>query len=47
LEECKFQSAWGKTKYAVECNTLIVPDNWDKVDLRLIALPVVRIPEAI
>jgi pimeloyl-ACP methyl ester carboxylesterase len=32
------------TKYSAECGTLIVPENWDKVGSRLIALPVVRIP---
>ncbi len=44
LKGCEFQPADGKTKYAAECSTLIVPENWDKAGSRLIALPVVRIP---
>jgi pimeloyl-ACP methyl ester carboxylesterase len=42
--ECEFQPADSKTKYAAECGTLIVRENWDKAGSRLIALPVVRIP---
>ena len=44
LEDCEYQPAGKKTKYAAECGTLVVPENWDKTDSRLIALPVVRIP---
>lgn len=44
LEACEYQPADGETKFAAECGTLVVPENWDKVGSRLIALPVVRIP---
>jgi len=44
LEECEFQPAGSKTKYAAECGMLVVQENWDKTGSRLIALPVVRIP---
>src|SRR5574337_836812 len=44
LEACEYQPAGKKTKYAAECGTLVVPENWEKVDSRLIALPVVRVP---
>ena len=44
LEACEFQPAASKTRYAAECGTLVVPENWDKDASRLIALPVVRIP---
>ena len=44
LEACEFQPADSKAKYAAECGTLVVPENWDKAGSRLIALPVVRIP---
>ena len=43
LETCEYQPADGKTKYTAECGALIVPENWDKANSRLIALPVVRI----
>ena len=46
LKDCEFQSSGSKTKYAAECGTLVVPENWDKANSRLIALPVVRIPAA-
>ena len=46
LEACEFQPVGGKTKYASECGTLVVPENWDKAESRLIALPVVRIPSS-
>jgi len=42
LEHCTYKA--GKTEYTADCGTLIVPENWDKADSRLIALPVVRIP---
>ena len=42
LKTCVYTA--GKTKYAAVCGTLVVPENWDKPDSRLIALPVVRIP---
>ena len=42
LEPCTYKA--GKTEYTADCGTLIVPENWDKADSRLIALPVVRIP---
>lgn len=44
LEKCEFQPVGSKTKYTAECGTLAVPENWDKVGSRLIALPVVRFP---
>lgn len=44
LKNCEYQPSGSKTKYAAECGTLVVPENWDKTDSRLIALPVVRIP---
>jgi pimeloyl-ACP methyl ester carboxylesterase len=44
LKDCEFQPEGSKTKYAAECGTLVVPENWDKADSRLIALPVVRFP---
>jgi len=44
LEKCEYQPANSNTKYIAECGTLVVPENWDKVGSRLIALPVVRIP---
>jgi pimeloyl-ACP methyl ester carboxylesterase len=44
LKECEFQTTASKTKYAAECGVLVVPENWDKADSRLIALPVTRIP---
>src|SRR6185503_7075962 len=44
LKDCEFQPKGSKTKYAAECGTLTVPENWDNADARLIALPVVRIP---
>ncbi len=46
LQACEFQPAGSKTKYAAECATLVVPENWDKAGSRLIALPVVRIPSS-
>jgi hypothetical protein len=44
LSACEFRLGNSKTKYDAECGTLVVPENWDKPDSRLIALPVVRIP---
>ena len=44
LKDCEFQPTGSKTKFAAECGTLVVPENWDKADSHLIALPVVRIP---
>ena len=44
FEACEFQSTTSKTKYAAECGTLVVPENWDKADSHLIALPVTRVP---
>lgn len=44
LKGCEYQPSGNKTKYTAECGTLVVPENWDKADSRLIALPVVRIP---
>jgi len=46
MKNCEFQPKGSKTKYAAECGTLVVPENWDKADAQLIALPVVRIPVA-
>jgi len=42
LEPCTYKA--GKTEYAADCGTLIVPENWDQAGSRLIVLPVVRIP---
>jgi len=42
LQSCEFQAS--DEKFAAECGTLVVPENWDKANSRLIALPVVRIP---
>jgi pimeloyl-ACP methyl ester carboxylesterase len=44
MEACDFQPANSKTRYAAECGTLIVPENWEVASSRLIALPVARIP---
>lgn len=44
LEACEFQPAGSKMKYAAQCGTLVVPENWGVTRSRLIALPVVRIP---
>src|SRR5512133_153053 len=43
MKNCEYQPADGNTKYAAECGTLVVPENWDKANSRLIALPIVRI----
>lgn len=42
LKECVFQASG--EKFAADCGTLVVPENWDKADSRLIALPIVRVP---
>jgi len=44
MEACEYQPGGSKTKYTAECGTLVVPENWDKADSRLIALPVVPRP---
>lgn len=44
LKDCEFPPEGSKVKYSAECGTLVVPENWDKADSRLIALPVVRFP---
>lgn len=44
LEKCNFRPMGSETQYAAECGTLVVQENRDKADSRLIALPVVRIP---
>ena len=44
LKDCEFQPRGLDVKYAAECGTLVVPENWDKPDSRLIALPVTRVP---
>lgn len=44
LNACDFQARGKKQIFAAECGTLAVPENWDKANSRLIALPVVRIP---
>jgi pimeloyl-ACP methyl ester carboxylesterase len=44
LKDCEFQPEGKKTKYAAECGTLVVPENWEISGSRLIVLPVVRIP---
>ena len=40
---CAFQPEGSKVNYAAECRTLVVRENWEKTDSRLIALPVVRV----
>src|SRR5512146_113134 len=44
LKPCQFKPDGNKAKYAAECGTLAVPENWEVPGSRLIALPVVRIP---
>jgi len=44
MEACEYQPSGSKTKYAADCGTLVVPENWEVAVSRLIALPVVRIP---
>jgi pimeloyl-ACP methyl ester carboxylesterase len=44
LKDCEYQPSGSKAKFAAECGTLVVPENWEVADSRLIALPVVRIP---
>jgi len=45
LGACEYQPADNKkARYAAECGTLVVPENWDKAGSRLIALRVVRVP---
>lgn len=44
MKKCPYQAQGSKTIYEAECGTLTVPENWDKAEARLIALPVVRIP---
>ncbi|HET7010341.1 MAG TPA: hypothetical protein VFI11_06165, partial [Anaerolineales bacterium] len=44
LKDCEYPPPGSKAKSAAECGTLVVPENWDKADSRLIALPVVRFP---
>ena len=46
MEPCEYQPAGRKAKFAAECGTLAVPENWAREGSRLIALPVVRIPAA-
>ena len=41
LEPCTYKV--GKNKSAADCGTLVVPENRNKADSRLIALPVIRI----
>jgi pimeloyl-ACP methyl ester carboxylesterase len=43
LQPCEYHPADSKLKYAAECGTLTVPENWDETGSRLIALPVVRL----
>jgi len=44
MKACEYQPAESEAKYAAECGTLVVPENWDKPGSPLLALPVVRIP---
>jgi pimeloyl-ACP methyl ester carboxylesterase/membrane protease YdiL (CAAX protease family) len=44
LKECEYKPADSKRKYAADCGSLAVPENWDKAASPLMALPVVRIP---
>lgn len=44
LMDCEFRPSGGKAKYPAQRGTLVVPENWDKAESRLIALPIVRIP---
>lgn len=45
LAACEYHPADNKkAAYAAECGTLVVPENWEKADSRLIVLPMVRVP---
>ncbi len=44
MTTCPYQAEGSKTVFEAECGTLTVPENWDKADSRLIALPIVRVP---
>jgi pimeloyl-ACP methyl ester carboxylesterase len=44
MKNCPYQAKGSKTVFEAQCGTLTVPENWDVVGARLIALPVVRIP---
>jgi pimeloyl-ACP methyl ester carboxylesterase len=41
LQSCAYKA--GKTEYAADCGTLIVPENRSDRDSRLIALPIIRV----
>jgi pimeloyl-ACP methyl ester carboxylesterase len=41
LQPCTYKA--GKTEYAADCGTLIVPENRSDPDSRLIALPIIRV----
>lgn len=45
LESCTYTGADG-VPYPADCGALIVPENRDDPDTRLLALPVTRIPAA-
>lgn len=42
LKPCEYEA--NGDKFAAECGSLVVSENWGKAESRLIALPVVRIP---
>lgn len=44
MEPCEYHPKDSTTAYPAECGTLVVPENREDQDPRLIALPVVRIP---
>jgi pimeloyl-ACP methyl ester carboxylesterase len=41
LEPCTYEAK--DVEYAADCGTLVVPENWDNPNSRLIALPVIRL----
>lgn len=43
LQDCEYQPNGKQAKFSAKCGTLIVSENWDKSDARLLALPVVRV----
>lgn len=43
MQDCEYQPLGNQTKFSAKCGTLVVPENWDKTDARLLALPVVRV----
>ena len=42
FESCTFTTK-NEVEYGAECSTLVVPEDWDNLNSRLIALPVTRL----